>query len=207
MSSEVETYGDPATRTRILDAAWELLQEQDADIRLADVAARAGVSRQTVYLHFGDRTGLFVALGDHMDVTFGRDRLREHIFGAPSGVESLRRWVETMSWYNSKIDPVSRILEERARSDEALAAMAKDRWSGRRGHVGRIAQRIAEEGQLADGWSIDEAGDLIYAVTLPGSWRVLTGVLEWNQERYATEIMELLAKSLLDRAAARSAPA
>jgi AcrR family transcriptional regulator len=205
MSSEVETYGDPATRTRILDAAWELLQEQDADIRLADVAARAGVSRQTVYLHFGDRTGLFVALGDHMDVTFGRDRLREHIFGAPNGVEGLRRWVETMSWYNAKIDPVSRILEERARSDEALAAMAKDRWSGRRDHVGRIARRIAEEGQLADGWSIDEAADLIYTVTLPGSWRVLTGVLEWSQERYATEIMELLAKSVLDRAAARSA--
>lgn len=203
MSSEVETYGDPATRTRILDAAWQLLEEQDADMKLADVAARAGVSRQAVYLHFGDRIGLFVALGDHIDVTLGRDRLREHVFGAPSGVESLRRWVETMSWYNGKIDPVSRILEERARSDEALAAMAKDRWSGRRGHVGRIAQRIAEEGRLADGWSTEEATDLIYAMTLPGSWRVLIGVLGWSQERYANEITLLLAKSLLDRAGIR----
>lgn len=199
MSSEAGSYGDPATRTRILDAAWELLEEQGVGIRLADVAARAGVSRQTVYLHFGDRTGLFVAVGDHIDVSFGRDRLREHVFGAPSGVESLRRWVGTMSWYNAKIDSVSRILESRAGADEALAAMEKDRLTGRRGHVLRIIERIAREGQLADGWTVEEAVDLAYALTLPGIWRVLTSVLGWSKERYAEDLMRLLEKSLLTR--------
>ena len=97
VSSTPEPYGDPQTRTSILEAAWALLEERGTGIRIADIAAKAGVSRQAVYLHFGDRDSLFVGLGDHIDVSFGRDRLRAHVFGAPTAVESLRRWVQTMS--------------------------------------------------------------------------------------------------------------
>jgi AcrR family transcriptional regulator len=201
VSSPAEPYGDPHTRTSILDAAWALLEERGTGIRIADIAAKAGVSRQAVYLHFGERVALFVALGDHIDVSFGRDRLRAHVFGAPTGVESLRRWVQTMSWYTAKIDSVSRILELAAESDEALGAAWKDRMTGRRGHVRRIAERIAAEGQLADGWTVEAAADLIFTVTLPGPWRVLTSVLGWSEDQYAEEITGLLERSVLARAA------
>lgn len=204
MSSAAAPYGDPETRTRVLDAAWALLEERGTGIRIADIAAKAGVSRQAVYLHFGDRTSLFVALGDHIDISFGRDRLRADVFGAPTGVESLRRWVQTMSWYTAKIDSVSRIIELAAESDEALAAVWKDRMTGRRGHVRRIADRIAAEGQLADGWTAEAAADLIFTVTLPGPWRVLTSVAGWSKERYAREITRLLERSLLPPAGRRA---
>jgi AcrR family transcriptional regulator len=208
VSSPAEPYGDPHTRTSILDAAWALLEERGTGIRIADIAAKAGVSRQAVYLHFGERVALFVALGDHIDVSFGRDRLRAHVFGAPTGVESLRRWVQTMSWYTAKIDSVSRILELAADSDEALSAAWRDRMTGRRGHVRRIAERLAAEGQLADGWAVETAADLIFTVTLPGPWRVLTSVVGWSNERYADEITGLLERSLLAPGAAeRSATA
>jgi AcrR family transcriptional regulator len=197
MSTSPASYGDPETRRRILDAAWALLDERGTGIRVADVAARAGVSRQAVYLHFGDRTSLFVALGDYIDVSFGRDNLRAHVFGAPTGVESLRRWVHTMSWYTAKIDSVSRVLELAAEADVALAAVWKDRMTGRRSHVHRIAERIAAEGQLAKGWTVEAAADLIFTVTLPGPWRVLTSVLSWSQEQYAEEIAGLLERSIL----------
>jgi AcrR family transcriptional regulator len=207
VSSLAQPYGDPQTRTSILEAAWALLEERGTGIRIADVAAKAGVSRQAVYLHFGDRASLFVALGDHIDVTFGRDRLRAHVFGAPTGVESLRRWVQTMSWYTAKIDSVSRILELSAESDEALSAAWKDRMTGRQGHVRRIAERLAAEGQLAEGWTAVAAADLIYTVTLPGAWRVLTSVLGWSNERYADELTELLERSLLVPGAAQRSTA
>jgi AcrR family transcriptional regulator len=202
VSSEPEPYGDPQTRTTILEAAWALLEERGTGIRIADIAAKAGVSRQAVYLHFRDRASLFVALGDHIDVSFGRDRLRSHVFGARTGVDSLRRWVQTMSWYTAKIDSVSRILELAADSDEALSAAWKDRMTGRRGHVRRIAERIAAEGRLAEGWTVESAADLIFALTLPGSWRVLTSVVGWSKERYAEEVIGLLERSLLTSEAA-----
>ncbi len=46
-------------RSSVLDAMRELLVERDwVKITLGDVAARAGVSRQTLYNEFGSRTGL-----------------------------------------------------------------------------------------------------------------------------------------------------
>lgn len=46
-------------RTSVLDAMRELLTERDwSKITLGDVAARAGVSRQTLYNEFGSRAGL-----------------------------------------------------------------------------------------------------------------------------------------------------
>jgi len=189
-------YGDPSTRRRILDAAWALLEERGSGVRIADIADRAGVSRQAVYLHFGDRVSLFVAVADHIDVSFGRDRLREHVFGAATGFESLHRWVETMSWYTARIDSVTRVLELAGESDEALAAAWRDRMTGRRGHVRRIVDRIAADRQLAKGWTAEAASDMVFAVTLPGPWRALTSVLGWSRERYAAEITSMLEHAL-----------
>ena len=50
-------------REALLDAAADLLADRGyAGVRMADVAGRAGVSRQTVYNEFGGRAGLAEAL-------------------------------------------------------------------------------------------------------------------------------------------------
>lgn len=55
--------GTPAVPERVLDAAAELVIAHDVGkLTMRDVADRAGVSRQTVYNEFGDRTGLLEAL-------------------------------------------------------------------------------------------------------------------------------------------------
>lgn len=54
------------TRTAILDAGIALSREKlSIEIVLSEVAARAGVSVQTVLRHFGTRDGLFDALHEH----------------------------------------------------------------------------------------------------------------------------------------------
>jgi AcrR family transcriptional regulator len=51
-----------ATRERLLAAAWRNFAESAFEgVRLADVAADAGVSVQTLLAHFGSKEGLFVA--------------------------------------------------------------------------------------------------------------------------------------------------
>ena len=197
MSSAGAGYGDPETRERILAATWELLEER-GQVRLAEVAARSGVSRQAVYLHFGDRVGLLVALVDHIDLALGSLTLRQAVFDAPDGVESLRRWVETMSWYTAKIDAVSRVLECGQYHDEALAAAWRNRMSRRRDDlVGWIIKRIAREGRLAPGWSVKTAADLVYVVTMPASWRELTIALGWSHQAYARHVTGMLQGAFL----------
>ena len=192
MSSDRSEYGSPQTRTRILDAAWGLI-DQRPTMRIADIAQAAGVSRQAVYLHFGDRTGLLLALVDHIDIRLGSVQLRAHVFDAPTGVESLRRWVQTMSWYTAQIDGASRVLESGQYHDEALAVAWRDRMGRRRDDIlKRIIARIADEGALAQGWSVDVAIDLVYVLTMPGIWRELTTQLQWTSEAYAEHVFSLI---------------
>ncbi|MDA0562954.1 TetR/AcrR family transcriptional regulator [Streptomonospora sp. S1-112] len=52
-----------ATRTRLLDAAYvEVVAGRWARMRMADIAAAAGVSRQTLYNEFGSKEGLLQAV-------------------------------------------------------------------------------------------------------------------------------------------------
>jgi AcrR family transcriptional regulator len=197
MSSNPALYGDPDTRRRILRAAWELLEQQDSGVRLVDVADRAGVSRQAVYLHFGDRSGLLVALVDFIDVSLGAVQLRAHIHGGATGVESLQRWIETMSWYTAKIDRVTQVLETSQYQDEALSAAWRDRMGRRQMHLRSIVERIAAAGHLAEGWSVEAVVDLIYVVTMPGPWRELTRELGWTAEQYTQNLTRLIRSALL----------
>jgi AcrR family transcriptional regulator len=197
MSSEAALYGDPETRRRILQAAWELLEQQGAGVKLVDVANKAGVSRQAVYLHFGDRSGLLVALVDFIDVSLGAVQLRAHIHDGATGVESLQRWIQTMSWYTAKIDRVTQVLESSQYQDEALAAAWRNRMGRRQMHIRSIIERIAAEGRLAKGWSVDTAVELLYVVTMPGPWRELTRELGWTAEQYTQHLTRLVQSALL----------
>jgi AcrR family transcriptional regulator len=190
-------YGEPETRRRILQAAWDLLEKRGPMIRISDVAQAARVSRQAVYLHFGDRAGLFVALVDHIDLSLGSAQMRAHVYGAPTGVESLRRWIETMSWYTERIDVITYVLESAQYRDAGLGAAWRNRMDRRHDIIRTIVERVAAEGHLAEGWEIDTVVDLVYVVTMPGAWRELTRELGWTHEQYAKHLTGMVERSLL----------
>lgn len=204
MSSAQPAYGDPETRRRILLATWEVIEEIGAEIRISDVAKRAGVSRQAVYLHFGDRAGLLLALVAFMPETLGFQELLTHVFAAESGVDMLRRTVALHSTYSAKIDSVARVLEAAQYQDAALGAAWRDRMKRSRAAHRAIIERIAAEGQLAEGWTVDEAADLFYTVTMQGPWRELTHELGWSPEQYAERMTRLILDSLVTASRGKS---
>ena len=51
-----------------MEATRQLIeQSQGKAVRLEDIAKASGVSRQTIYLHFGSRVDLMVATVQHID--------------------------------------------------------------------------------------------------------------------------------------------
>lgn len=189
--------GDPDTRVRILQAAWRLIEESGVNPRLVDIAERAGVSRQALYLHFGDRAGLLFALVQYIDQSLGKADLLQRIVEAPSGVESLDRMVEALSIYSAKVDNVVRVLEAAQYQDDAIAAAWRNRMTSRRTQVRAIMQRIADDGCLAEGWSVETATDLCYTVIMPGPWRELVHEIGWTPKQYAERMKRVLHRSFV----------
>lgn len=64
------------TRTLLLDAAESLLSERaPEEIRIEDVAAQAGISPASVYVHFGTKDGLLAAVAERV-LAVATDALR-----------------------------------------------------------------------------------------------------------------------------------
>ena len=74
------------TNAEILGLAWELASERSADVSVSQIAADAGISRQTIYLHFGSRGGLLVELVRWADRHF---EITENFAAAPASAPNL----------------------------------------------------------------------------------------------------------------------
>lgn len=194
MSSE--SYGDPKTRERILQAAWDLLENDDGNVRLADVAERAGVSRQTVYLHFGDRTSLLIAVVDYIDETLGAAQRIAHIMSAGTATEALTRLISEISSFTERIDRVARVIETGRDHDQGLAAAWEDRMEGRRRVTWMITSRLADEEALDPEWTVETASQLLYALTSPTTWHLAVRQLGWTADEYTNVFTKLLVESL-----------
>lgn len=192
------TYGDPETRKRILDAALEMAAELGPSMRLADVAGRAGVSHQGLYLHFRGREALFVALLTHMVETFDVHVRYQRVVEAPDGRSAIERMVDHIGFISGKLDSIGWVLEETQHFDEAFGRDWRARVIGLREAIQHdVIERLAVEGSLRSEWSVSEAANLFLAVTTLGSWRDLTRELSWSPEDYTANITQLLKTSLL----------
>lgn len=60
----------PSCRERILQAAMDALAEEGHQVSVDRIAARAGVSKQTLYNHFGSKEDLHAEIGTHFADSF-----------------------------------------------------------------------------------------------------------------------------------------
>jgi AcrR family transcriptional regulator len=200
MSTNSGPYGDPDTRTRILTATWTLIAERGSSLKLSDVAGHAGVSRQAVYLHFGDRNGLLLALVQHMDDTLALGESLAEVFAAPNGFELLERAMQVNTEFWTGVLPVAQVLEAAQYDDEALGTAWRNRMQLRHTTFTMMIQQIADRRELADQWTIDDAAAVLYAVARFDTWRELTQHLNWTNDHYVEHFTQLLSRSLLRQA-------
>ncbi|MBO2447520.1 TetR family transcriptional regulator [Actinomadura barringtoniae] len=106
-------------RDALLDAASELLVQRGyRGVRMQDVAASVGVSRQTVYNEFGDKWGLAqaIVMRDNELYLDDIDRiLSEHADLYSAVAEAVRYTLET-----SQDDPIKKVVLTGAGGDELL---------------------------------------------------------------------------------------
>jgi AcrR family transcriptional regulator len=190
-------YGNPKTREQVIEAARQVLIERGAALRLRDVADRAAVSRQALYLHFGDREGLILALVRHIDEELELDLALEHVHAAETGADLLERVMRLNTEFWGKVAPVAVVLNRSKGEDNALHAAWRDRMAYRRSTFRRIADDLRGRGELAEAWKPEDAADVLFSITHFDSWSELTQELGWTDDRYVEAMTRLLTAALL----------
>ncbi len=103
--------------------------------------------------------------------------------------------LNTTFW--AQVLPVAQVLEASQHDDEALAAAWRDRMRFRQAAFRGMIETLADRGELADGWDVDDAAATLYAVAHFDTWRELVAEFGWSDERYVESMARLLSGALL----------
>lgn len=147
------------TRTAILDATMSLgLEKATADVSLADVSERAGVSVQTVLRHFGTRDGLIDEALRHAAVQISQER-------RPASRDLTATITTLFDHYESRGDAVIRLLAQEA-FDERVEQITSE---GRRVHREWVTEFLGAS--AAD--TAESLIDQLVVVTDVYTWKLL----------------------------------
>jgi len=157
------------TRQQIIDAAVLRVRASLEPLALKDIAAHAGVSRATLYRHFGSVTDLLDGVAGDLLARARYDQLLAAL-ELPDPVDALRQVIAagTGIW---ALDPVLiRNLSGLARAQpEALPVIAQLE-RGRLAAMEHLAARLHQAGRLRRGLAPARAVDLLLISTAFGAW-------------------------------------
>jgi AcrR family transcriptional regulator len=185
------------TRTRILDAAWKEVRKRGRlDVPIARIASAAGVTRQLVYFHFGNRAGLLTAMARHRDEASGF-AAEAAASGRMAPVEGLEHLLRAWCAYLPDILPVSIALEAALVSGAEGGAAWRDRMGDLREALRIAFDRVARRDLLASGWDVESAADWAWSQVQPTTWRHLVSERGWSPEAYTERTVRSLLAALV----------
>jgi len=189
------------TRTRILEAAWHLLEERRGQgVSMGDIAKEVGISRQAVYLHFASRTELMIATMNYVDEVKGLYERLEKLQSIPAGIELLEACIDIWGNYIPEIYGLAKAMLLTKDSDEAMAAA----WNNSMGCLREVCLQTIEtldrEGSLASGWSTKKATDMFWTMISISNWEQLTGECGWSTKQYIDRMKSLLKSTFVELA-------
>lgn len=185
------------TKRSILEAAWALISERGrTDIAMAEIAARADVSRQTVFYAFGGRPSLLLAMVRHRDTTTDHVARLRSILGEPApDAETLIRFAGIWLDYLPIIYPVGILLDAASTSDPEAAAAWNDRMIGALLGGFRALVQAVQKGHGLPGQS-DRLADAIWALVHPTMYRRLVVECGWSDEDFRKHQIDLVRQMI-----------
>jgi AcrR family transcriptional regulator len=162
-----------ATRERIKTAVRELLAEGTFHTSAVEhVADRAGISRATLYQHFGSRLELVDAICETFDENPALLDLRQ-IVELPDAAAALDKTIANSIRFWSSEDPVLRQLYGVVAIDPAAQALVDRQRSDRRSELERLVRNLRRSGRLREGATEQRALALLLVLTSFETFREL----------------------------------
>lgn len=189
------------TRTRILDAAYELLcAEGSESATMQRIADRAGVAVQTVYLGFRNKPGLITAVEQRAVLGEATpDQWREQPWAKALATETdpgrlLRAFVEADTQIKARLSPLAAALVIGRPGDPTRN---QEQEQGRDGFFASIVDRLIALDALRETLTRERALDIVRALDDLTTFTDLTTRRGWTTDEWSTWLTDLLQNQLL----------
>lgn len=195
------------TREAVLDAAKELFLAQGyGATTIEQVAARAGVSKPTVFAAVGNKQALLktvrdVAMaGDDDQVPVAERPSVQKVAAAASAEEALSHAAAHIAALQARYARVDEVLRGAAAVGEVeLAELWRTSEEQRRIGAGILVDLVQKKGPLQDGLDTGRAADILSVYMAPDVFARFVYTLGWAPEEYALWLAATLSSQLLGR--------
>lgn len=167
-----------------------------SDVRMSDIAKKAGVSRQAVYLHFPSRADLLIATTRFIDDVNNVDKKLEASRSAKTGRERLAAYIEMWGHYVPLIYGTARALLAMKDTDSEASAAWHDRMNAHREGCEAAIIQLQKDGELSNVLNEKHAIDWLWNLLSVRNWESLTQDCGWPKSRYI-KVMQQTAEAML----------
>jgi len=192
------------TRRAVVAAARDLFIDLGYPATtLAAIADQAGVSVQTVYAQFGNKTTVLKEVIDHTvagddEPTPVADREWVHqILAEPDVRKKLAMHAHGVTMIMGRSYRLDWVLRTAAPVDTDADALWRKAVRQRRVGMEQLASHLHERGALRPDVTVAKAADRITTLIDPEFYRLTVGERKWKPEQYEAWLAELLIASLL----------
>lgn len=192
------------TRRRVVEAATTLFVEQGyAATSVAEVAAAAEVSPQTIYGAFGTKAAL---LGAAVEVAMAGDDEPVAVLDRPDAQAALAATDPEAAaagfarMATRLLERAGRLLhaaDAAAQEDPEMRALWENGHRARLADMRRTADAFAASGLLRPGLDAEAVGDLLWALASPDTFRSCTVLRGWSARRYERWLRDTLLATVL----------
>ncbi|MGH9234127.1 MAG: TetR/AcrR family transcriptional regulator [Acidimicrobiales bacterium] len=191
------------TRRRIIGAAHDLFLTQGyAGTTIETIARTAGVSVQTVYNSVGNKAAVLAAVydttlaGDDAPVAIAERSTFQAMLTERDARRCLARYAALSRELSQRAAPlVATILAEAGNPE--LRALAATIDQQRADGTAAVARHVTDRFGLAPGLTVDEAADILWALTAPETMIRLVHRRGWTWERYESWLANAMADGVL----------
>lgn len=192
------------TRRQIAEAARSLFFERGYSGTTIDaIALAAGVASETVYSIFGSKRKVLSHL---MDISIGGDDQPIRLLDRPEPQAVLQdtdQRYQVMMFSKGITDILAwaaqlfEVMRSAAMTEKEIADLLKNLLRERLENMTTFATHLASNGGLHEGMDISMAGEMVWTITSPEVFLLLTRDRNYSKERYATWLEATLTRLLL----------
>lgn len=192
------------TRKRIMEAARTLfIRDGYAATPVSAIAARAGVSPDTVYAAVGTKPAVFrelieLALSGGEEVVPGPDRdYAVRMRAEPDVVGKLAIYAEAVTAIQLRLAPLFVALRHASATDEQLAVLWAEISQRRARNMRLLAADLAETGRIRPDLTQDEVADVIWTMNSAEFFSQLVYERGWTADRFQEWLVDAWSRLLL----------
>ncbi|MHB8132619.1 MAG: TetR/AcrR family transcriptional regulator [Anaerolineaceae bacterium] len=193
------------TRKQISESARGLFFERGyVGTTIESIAQASGVSTETVYAIFQNKRNI---LSHILDIAVGGDELPiklvdrpgpQAVFHETDPAQQIKMFSRDISKILVRAAPVFEILRSTAKSDDEIAGLLKNRLKGRMENMKVFVQHIDKNHGLREGLSVQSAAELVWTITSPDVFLLLTRDQDYSLEKYENWLELTLGRLLLN---------